>query len=206
MSNDAYALTELADATGIEARTIRSYIERGLLPSAQARGRGASYSAEHLTRLQVIQSLRRARPGISLSEIRILLQQITPEQIHKLASGSITAAIRAIDDFTQPSDDELTDRTTDEGEVSTPIQSDQSAHTLTGAERLLRLLHQVTGLTSPTPSSKMEGWQRIPVTPDIELSVRAEFAADQLAAFRDLAGLLRHLLEHPDALPTKGEE
>ena len=34
MADDDYSLTEISDATGIEARTIRSYIERGLLPGA----------------------------------------------------------------------------------------------------------------------------------------------------------------------------
>src|SRR5689334_10571028 len=105
MSDVNYSLNDLADAAGIEARTIRSYIERGLLPGAQTRGRAASYSNEHLARLRVIKSLRRARPNIGLSEIRILLQGLNPEQIHGLASGSITAATRATDEIQQESID-----------------------------------------------------------------------------------------------------
>src|SRR5437588_7018142 len=101
MSEPSYSLNDLAEAAGIEARTIRSYIERGLLPGADARGRAASYSKEHLSRLQVIKSLRRARPNIALSEIRIVLQGLNPEQIHGLASGSITSATRAIDEGIQ---------------------------------------------------------------------------------------------------------
>lgn len=206
MTEDSYSLTELADATGIEARTIRSYIERGLLAGAQNRGRGASYSTEHLARLQVIQAFRRARPNIALSDIRILLQQLNPEQIQSLAGGSITAAGRAIDESAQPDDDLVETTANDESEVPRATDWDQSAKKLTGAERLLRLLHEVSGLTSAAPTSKMEGWQRIAVTPDIELSVRAEFDADQSAAFRELADLLRHLLQHTDALTRKGDE
>src|SRR6266545_2353539 len=41
-------------------------------------------------------------------------------------------------------------------------------------------------------SSKVESWHRIAVTPDVEFSVRAEFTATQIAAFRELADLLRH--------------
>ncbi len=207
MADDSYSLTELTDVTGIEARTIRSYIERGLLAGAQTRGRGASYSAEHLARLQVIQAFRRARPNIALSDIRILLQQLKPEQIHSLAGGSISAAVRAIAESAQPDDDDLVETAADDGgEVPRATDWDQSAKKLTGAERLVRLLHEVSGFRSPAPTSKMEGWQRIAVTPDIELSVRAEFDADQLAAFRDLADLLRHLLQHTDALTRKGDE
>jgi DNA-binding transcriptional MerR regulator len=207
MADDSYSLTDLAEVTGIEARTIRSYIERGLLAGAQTRGRGASYSAEHLARLQVIQALRRARPNIALNDIRMLLQQLKPEQINSLASGSISAAGRAIDESGYPNADDLVETAADdEGEVPKATDWDQSAKKLTGAERLVRLLQEVSGFTSPAPTSKMEAWQRIAVTPDIELSVRAEFDPDQLAAFRDLADLLRHLLQHTDALTRKGEE
>ena len=49
-----YTLDELAAESGFEVRTIRSYIERGLLPSAQSRGRNATYLQAHLERLRVI--------------------------------------------------------------------------------------------------------------------------------------------------------
>src|SRR5258708_2373281 len=198
----SYSLSDLADATGIETRTIRSYIERGLLPGAQARGRAASYSKEHLSRLQVIRSLRRARPNIALSEIRILLQGLNPEQIHGLASGSITAATRVFDKSIQS---EGVD-SDDDRELPRTIDWERSAAKLTGAERLVCLLREVSGFMTPAPTSKVEGWQRIAVTPDVEFSVRADFDQNQLAAFRELADLLRHLLQRTDALSKKGDE
>ncbi len=207
MSGDSYSLSDLADAVGIEARTIRSYIERGLLPGAQTLGRAASYSEEHLSRLEVIKSLRRARSNITLAEIRILLQGLNPEQIHALAGGSITAAARAFDESRQPDDvDSVGAAAADDCEVPRTIDWDHSASTLTGAERLVHLLREASGFTSPAPTSKVEGWRRIAVTPDVELSIRAEFDANQLAAFRDLADLLRHLLQHTDALSEKGDK
>ncbi len=206
MSEGGYSLSDLADAVGIEARTIRSYIERGLLPGAQTRGRAATYSDEHLARLEVIKSLRRARPNISLSEIRILIQGLNPEQIRALAGGSITAAARAISEASQPEEiDPLDGAADDEYEVPKAIDWEESAAALTGAERLVQLLREATGLASPGPTSKVEAWRRIAITPDVELSVRAEFDASQLAAFREVADLLRHLLQHTDALSTKGD-
>jgi DNA-binding transcriptional MerR regulator len=208
MFEDSYSLSDLADATGIEARTIRSYIERGLLPGAEARGRAASYSKEHLSRLQVIRSLRRARPDIGLSEIRIVLQGLNPEQIHGLAGGSITAASRAIDDSLQPPQNADSEDVTanDSSEIPKTINWEQSAAKLTGTERLVYLLREVSGFMPPAPTSKVEGWQRIVVTQDVELSVRANFDANQLAAFRELADLLRYLLQRTDALSKKGGE
>jgi len=203
----SYSLNDLSEAVGIEARTIRSYIERGLLPSAESRGRAASYSEEHLSRLEVIKSLRRARPNIALSEIRIFLEGLNPERLHALAGGSITASARAIDESLQPDDgDQLEIVAEGNDEITEPIDWDRSAAKLTGAERLVRLLREVSGVKSPAPASKVEGWQRIAVTPDIEFSVRAEFDANQLTAFRELADLLRQLLQHSNALSSKGDE
>ena len=206
LQND-YSLSELADAVGIEPRTIRSYIERGLLPGAGARGRAASYSAEHVSRLELIKSLRRARPNITLSEIRILLQGLKPEQIRSLADKSTITAARAINDSMQPSDlDPVDPDPDDDREFPRTIDWNQFATKLTGAERLVQLLREASGLVSPAPKSKLEAWQRIAVTPDVELSVRGEFDAYQLAAYRELADLLRHLLQHADALTRKGNE
>jgi len=206
MLEDSYSLKGLADATGIEERTIRSYIERGLLPGAQARGRAASYSKEHLSRLQVIRSLRRARPNIGLSEIRIFLQNLSPEQIDRLAAGEITATPRVIEASVRPDDAESHDAGDDDSEILRTIDWERSAASLTGVERLVCLLREVSGFTPPTPTSKVEGWQRIGVTPDIELSVRAGLDDNLMAAFRELADLLRNLLQRTGVLSTKGNE
>lgn len=201
-----FSLTELADSTGIEARTIRSYIERGLLPNADTRGRGASYSEEHLARLRVIQSLRRARRNIALGDIRILLQQFTPEQIRGLAHGSITASVNPINESSIEHDDELTgDEEDGSNEFPRAIDWAVSAKRLTGVERLVSLFREISGRRSSAPQSKFEGWQRISVTPDVELSIRSDFDANQLASFRELADLLRHLLQQPDALHGQGD-
>jgi DNA-binding transcriptional MerR regulator len=200
-------LNDLADATGVEARTVRSYIERGLLPGALTKGRAASYSQEHLSRLEVIKSLRRARPNMTLSEIRIFLEGLNPERLHALASGSITASARAIEESRQSEDvGPLSDATKESGKGIDISDWYRSAPKLTGAQRLVSLLRDVSGPRSLTPASRVEGWQRIAITPDIEFSVRAEFDADQLEAFRELADLLRYLLQHPDVLSKRTNE
>ncbi len=60
-------MSELAEATGIPARTIRFYISRGLLEGPAKAGRGAVYTAEHLERLEKIKALQ--AEGRMLSEI-----------------------------------------------------------------------------------------------------------------------------------------
>jgi DNA-binding transcriptional MerR regulator len=65
-------LAELAEASGIPARTIRFYIARGLLDGPLKAGRGASYTADHLARLEEIKRLQ--TEGRVLAEIAQILE------------------------------------------------------------------------------------------------------------------------------------
>jgi len=61
-------LSELAERSGVPARTIRLYITQGMLPRPLRAGRDAAYGEEHLARLDTIRALQ--REGLTLAEIR----------------------------------------------------------------------------------------------------------------------------------------
>lgn len=61
------SLAELAEESGVPARTIRYYIARGLLEGPETAGRGASYGERHLERLRQIRELQ--GKGLTLAEI-----------------------------------------------------------------------------------------------------------------------------------------
>jgi DNA-binding transcriptional MerR regulator len=63
-----FSLGELVEATGLSDRTIRYYIEQGIVMGAKGRGRTSYYTPEHLQRLARVADLRKR--GLSLSEIR----------------------------------------------------------------------------------------------------------------------------------------
>ena len=65
-------LAEIAEASGLPARTIRFYIARGLLNGPVKGGRSAAYTAEHVTLLERIQRFQAA--GHTLTEIARLLR------------------------------------------------------------------------------------------------------------------------------------
>ncbi len=67
-----YGLTELAEAVGVPARTVRYYQATGLLQKPRRSGRQAVYNDAHLDRLHQIADLR-AR-GLKLEGIRKMLQ------------------------------------------------------------------------------------------------------------------------------------
>jgi DNA-binding transcriptional MerR regulator len=64
-------LGDIAEASGLPARTIRFYIARGLLNGPVKGGRGAVYTTEHLARLDRVKDLQ--SEGRTLSEIAHIL-------------------------------------------------------------------------------------------------------------------------------------
>ena len=65
-------LPELADRAGVSIRTVRYYIQQGLLQEPEARGPGAHYTEEHLDRLLLIKRLQKEH--LPLAEIRKAIQ------------------------------------------------------------------------------------------------------------------------------------
>jgi len=63
-----YAIGDLADLGGVSRRTVRYYVQEGLLPAPTGVGRGNHYGPEHLDRLLKVKSLQEA--GRTLEEIR----------------------------------------------------------------------------------------------------------------------------------------
>ena len=85
-----FTLAELAERLGILPRTIRSYIEQGLLRGPEVGGRGARYTDYHVQRLQAIQTLKDVR-GLPLAEVRKWLMSATAPELQQLAKEATIA-------------------------------------------------------------------------------------------------------------------
>lgn len=76
---------ELADRAGVTTRTIRYYVEQGVLPPP-GRGRPSEYTTEHLRLLDLVRRLK--EQYLPLEEIRDMLQRLAPEHIEEFLGGS----------------------------------------------------------------------------------------------------------------------
>ena len=74
-----YTLDELSTLANVTPRTVRYYIAEDLLPPPIIGGRNATYSQEHLDRLNAIASLKEMY--LPLREIRRRLNTLTAEQM-----------------------------------------------------------------------------------------------------------------------------
>lgn len=202
---EIFDLQSLAEASGTEPRTIRSYIEKGLLPGAETRGRNATYGADHLARLKVIGLLRDARRQITLDEVRLLLLRLSPQQVRDIASGRLQIAglVDTNDPAPARSALEYLNSIPREGEsrprhkLADPAYAPASPGPIQDSpplEQLLRLLMHMAGSSAVPRWVHGETWVRIAITPDIELSVRGEFSAEQIAQLHRIGDHLRHLL------------
>ena len=213
MDNDLLTLQDLADATGVEPRTIRSYVEKGIIPGPDSLGRGARYPRESLDRLKVLQLLRDADRDISLDQARLLLQRLTPSQMRNVAEGKdrIAAVIDTDRPAVQSKGDALayisrlklgTTHPSPQGGGARqtlrshrmPTSPDTADTTLPVLEQAAKALGGLVGLSAATRSVRGEPWHRLPLTPDIELSVRGEFGPEQLAQLHRIGDALRILL------------
>jgi len=208
-SAEGLTLQELAAQTGVEPRTIRSYVEKGVILGPESFGRGARYPRETLDRLKVLQLLRDANRSLTLDQIRVLLNSIGPSQLRDVAEG--TVRIGAVIDTDAAGTSPLPKtaamdylhglrRSQSQSPASVspllyhraapPIDDDQ----LPILENAARALAELTGTTSSSRSARGESWYRISLTPDIELSVRGEFGTEQLAQLHRIGDSLRTLL------------
>ncbi len=74
-----FTLRELADLKGLPIRTVRYYIQIGLLDRPDGGGRGAHYTKRHLEQLIEIRKWQQA--GLSLKRIRELLNMENTETL-----------------------------------------------------------------------------------------------------------------------------
>ena len=80
--NEQLLISELAARAGVSVRTIRYYIDQGLLPSPQVRGRYSVYDEDYLDRLKLIRRLKEAY--LPLNEIRSRLETLSHQEVRLL--------------------------------------------------------------------------------------------------------------------------
>jgi DNA-binding transcriptional MerR regulator len=82
MMNTELTLDDLANLSKMPIRTLRYYIQEGLLPGPDTRGKFASYSRQNLDRIKMIQRLK--DKYLPLLQIKQLLENMSEDDIHQM--------------------------------------------------------------------------------------------------------------------------
>lgn len=100
-----WKLDELAERAGVSARTVRYYVQRGLVPAPEFRGPETAYGPEHLARLKAIRVLQARH--LPLDAIQAALASRTHDEVARIAKGELPAALDATPPLSRSDDDAL---------------------------------------------------------------------------------------------------
>ena len=94
-----YTKDEILARSGLGDRTIRKYMERGLIPRPHGHGLAATYDDEHMVRAITIARLRRAHRRLDHREVQVVQM---PDELTSSAATAPRAALADIPCGPQP--------------------------------------------------------------------------------------------------------
>ena len=223
MDDNELTLEELSERTGVEARTLRSWVSEGLLAPPFKPGRGARYPAGNADRALAVRALKDVY-SLSLSEIGRRFMMASDEQIREwaLEAGPVARGASSARDYlrsigqrsvrpfmssaSEPADEAQASLQAPSYEPRSAMRSfaHRSQRESAGApsipkadlasiEKLIFQLERVLGAPAPR-RSRGAIWTRIGITPDLEISVRGELDPRERVLFEQLADQLRAIL------------
>jgi DNA-binding transcriptional MerR regulator len=153
-----YKLDELARAAGMSARTVRYYVQRGLLPAPAFRGKDTAYRHEHLVRLRAIRRLQEAY--YPLDAIAAELEGRTSSEIERMAEGHVRPPVLSAPSPPAPSTSPATrDEVARSIELFPGVELTVADDAPPESVRLVEQLLEILKATSKT-LSKPEGGRR----------------------------------------------
>ena len=177
--NPTYDLQELCTETGVTPRTVRYYIQQGLLPAPDPQGPSTRYGQGHLDRLRLIRDLqaehqplaviRQRLEGLGDEEVRRLMKSLPPP---RPAPSSAVDYVRSV-----------------LGEPATRHAGKQMS--LSAPARAASPVH-----ASPVHATPVRAqWERLSIAPDVELHVRRPLTRDHNRRVEKLLALARQIFE-----------
>jgi DNA-binding transcriptional MerR regulator len=176
----AFDLNDLCQQSGVTARTVRYYVQQGLLPSPGL-GAGARYGKGHLARLQLIRRLQAEH--LPLAEIRRRLEALDDDAVQALVEGPANA-----------------------GGVSVNSAVDYVRAILRGPSAHAPAPHERPPLPAPPPppsprpgpvtrpaAADRAQWERIALTADVEVHVRRPLSREDNRRLEKLLEKAREL-------------
>ena len=218
MTKELLTLVELAERSGVEIRTLRSWMAQGVVPGAGSVGRNARYAPEALLRALAARAMREIY-GMTLAEIRQDLLTADAARVESYAAMAAAPAERSASvaqasppDGTSAADylrglrnsGAFADKTDGvlpaarAAAVSVPrtpaAAPPPPAPAGSSLARLAKALERLAGSRPSRRKSRGDVRVHISITPDLELTVRGDHSPEEIARFEQIADLLRILL------------
>ncbi len=217
MEQKIYSLGDLCDLAAVTPRTVRYYVQQGLLPAPGASGPGAHYDDGHLNRLRLIRKLQRGH--LPLAEIRTRLSALSDHEVREIIKrpsqpppDSALEYVRMLKarkggtlNLSEPSPTL---------EAPTIRASALAAPVLNAPEmRVGDVRHSAGSSVLQAPSSEVarpeasataapldrSQWERISLSPEVELHVRRPLTREHNRSVTRIIEIARQLLAEEEA-------
>ncbi|MEE2780218.1 MAG: MerR family transcriptional regulator [Myxococcota bacterium] len=170
-STDAYSLSEICTLTGVTQRTVRYYIQQGLLPTASRSGPNVVYPEAFLLRLRLIARLKSEH--LPLAHIREQLVSISDDEVSALVSTPSPPPADTAADYVRA--------------LLRPDENSSPPHVPTSSPG------------SPTPNTVgfmgQSRWDRVSLSPDVELHIRRPLTREDNARVQRLMRHAKRIFE-----------
>lgn len=175
MTAEELLIHELAERAGISVRTIRYYIDEGILPEPKYQGKYSYYTPNFLDRLELIRRLKDSY--LPLREIGEIMNSLSDEEVKAKLRESSPSSPKF---NTQPSPPRLKPGSR-AMEYIDRVMEDQTRYREKGTTDQLQnqlfqdtniRLQQARQINILPPESDNEVWQRISLAPGVELHLR----------------------------------
>jgi len=206
LSGETFLISELAQKSGVSARTIRYYIAEDLLPAPPVEGRYSRFSSDYIDRILLIRYLqetylplkeiRRQMQNLSITEVRELLQKYKiPAESESSKPSSAMAYTNAVISSPQPK--------TEPGSaleyVSSLLKSRKISEKMDDGKNNLQYLTQRPSPPEPAVRrtspilERGENWRRIQLAPGLELHVEQHLMHRYETQIRQMIDLANNL-------------
>jgi len=203
-----FTLEDLEKLSGLPMRTLRFYIQEGLLPGPDTRGKFSRYSQEHLDYLALIQRLKDLH--LPLQQIKQLLDSMSPEDMFQALNSQ--DEFRPIFQSSALLDGEPLQKRSASSSALEYIRNIQTTRNELGvSEPRQEIKTSAAQIYSSLPetekrfslkSSTGESWKRVTLGEDVELMVREPMDRDKEQMVDEIRMAVRR---YARTLTKKGE-
>jgi len=199
----ALTLADLARLADVTPRTVRYYVAQGLLPSPGRAGPGSRYLESTLPRLRLIREMQRSH--LPLAEIRTRLAGVTDDEIAGLVapvapppSDTAIDYIRGLLGIARPPEP-LNQPAPPAG--AAPAMASRGMHAAEPAPLPTRAPSAMHPAVTAAPfdsqpeTVERSQWDRIALTPDIELQIRRPLGRLEQRRVERLITIARQVLK-----------
>jgi len=173
LDNKRYLINELAKLSKTTVRTIRYYTSEGLLPQPDSDGKYAYYDENHKKRLDLI--LRMKAAYLPLKEIRQIMLSLSDEQVtQRLMEQVSTEKKEGVKRSESPGSKKKGSDALNYISNILETQTRYRTNELISKKPALQNQKTISYSQSPLPldPSDIENWQRIILSPGVELQLR----------------------------------